>query len=95
MERKNFILVAFVIIISLIGLTLFNLLPNFETTEFDQESILQISEGSTTTLNESLQTVTTIENQEDSEEIIIIEDEIIELLKLIRPRKDYLNLKLI
>ena len=80
-KEKNFILVAFVIIISLIGLTLFNLLPNFETTEFDQESILQISEGSTTTLNESLQTVTTIENQEDSEEIIIIEDEIIELLK--------------
>jgi len=81
MERKNFILVAFVIIISLIGLTLYNLLPNFETTEFDQESILQISEGSTTTLNESLQTVTTIETQEDSEEIIILEDEIIELLK--------------
>lgn len=81
MERKNFILVAFVIIISLIGLTLYNLLPNFETTEFDQESILQISEGSTTTLNESLQTVTTIETQEDLEEIIILEDEIIELLK--------------
>lgn len=81
MERKNFILFAFVIIISLIGLTLYNLLPNFETTEFDQESILQISEGSTTTLNESLQTVTTIETQEDSEEIIILEDEIIELLK--------------
>jgi len=81
MERKNFILVAFVIIISLIGLTLYNLLPNFETTEFDQESILQISKGSTTTLNESLQTVTTIETQEDSEEIIILEDEIIELLK--------------
>lgn len=81
MERKNFILFVFVIIISLIGLTLYNLLPNFETTEFDQESILQISEGSTTTLNESLQTVTTIATQKDSEEIIILEDEIIELLK--------------
>lgn len=81
MKRKNFILVAFIIIISLIGLTIYNLLPNFETTEFDQESILQISEGSTTTLNESLQTVTTIGTQEESEEINILEDEIIELLK--------------
>lgn len=91
MERKNFILVAFVITISLIGLTLYNLLPNFETTEFDQESILQISEGSTTTLNESLQTVTTIETQEDSEEIIILEDEIIELLKFNKAEKRLLE----
>ena len=81
MERKNLILVAFVIIISLIGLTLYNLIPNFETTEFDQESILQISEGSTTTVKESLQTETTIVTQEESEEINILEVEISELLK--------------
>jgi len=81
MKRKNFILFAFLITISLIGLTLYNLLPNFETTKFDQESILQISEGSTTTLTEPLQTDTTIKTQEESEEIKILENEIVELLK--------------
>jgi len=81
MKRKYFILFAFLITISLIGLTLYNLLPNFETTKFDQESILQISEGSTTTLTEPLQTDTTIKIQEESEEIKILENEIVELLK--------------
>lgn len=81
MKRKNFILIAFIIVISLTGFTLYNLLPNFETTEFDQESILQISEGSTTTSIDPLQTNTTIETQKESEEINILEDEISELLK--------------
>ena len=49
MKNRNLYLGIFLIIISVIGILIYNLIPNFETTEFDQNAIIQISEGSTTT----------------------------------------------
>ena len=51
---------------------------NFETTEFDQNAIIQISEGSTTTLLEGDSTTTTI--VEEINEIIDIEQSEIDKL---------------
>ena len=78
MKNRNLYLGIFLIIISVIGILIYNLIPNFETTEFDQNAIIQISEGSTTTLLEGDSTTTTI--VEEINEIIDIEQSEIDKL---------------
>ena len=58
MKKQNLFLGLFLIIFSIIGIFVYSLIPKFETTEFDQEAILQISEGSTTTLIDGMTTTT-------------------------------------
>ena len=81
MDKKNILLVTSIVTIAIIGLSIYNLVPNFNTTEFDQESIIKISEGSTTTLNESSPPTTSLELVQESEEINIVENKINELLQ--------------
>ena len=79
MKNKNILLVAFVIAFSVGGILIYNLIPQFNTTEFNQDSIVQISEGSTTTLNPEENPTTTILEIED-EEMIDIQASEIEIL---------------
>jgi len=79
MKNKNILLVAFIIAFSVVGMLVYNLIPQFDTTEFNQNSIVQISEGSTTTLNPSQSPTTTIQEIED-EEMIDIEASEVEIL---------------
>ena len=81
MKNKNILLVAFVILFSVSGILIYNLIPQFDTTEFNQNSIVQISEGSTTTLNPEESPTTTIQDIEDEEMIEIQPSEIETLLK--------------
>ena len=71
MKNRNLYLGIFLVIISIFGILIYNLIPNFETTEFDQNAIIQISEGSTTTIVEGGSTTTTI--TEEFNEILDIE----------------------
>ena len=81
MKNRNLYLGIFLIIISVIGILIYNLIPNFETTEFDQNAIIQISEGSTTTLLEGDSTTTTTIVEEINEIIDIEQSEIDKLLQ--------------
>ena len=81
MKNKNILLVAIVIMFSVGGILIYNLIPQFDTTEFNQNSIVQISEGSTTTLNPEESPTTTIQDIEDEEMIEIQPSEIETLLK--------------
>lgn len=81
MDKKNILLVTSIVLIAVVALTIYNLIPNFNTTEFDQESIISISEGSTTTINETSSSTTSLEEVNESDEIIIVENKIDELLK--------------
>ena len=81
MKNKNILLVAFVIAFSVSGILIYNLIPQFNTTEFNQDSIVQISEGSTTTLNSEENPTTTIQEIEDDEMIDIQASEIEILLE--------------
>ena len=81
MDKKNILLVTSIVVIAVVALTIYNLIPNFNTTEFDQESIISISEGSTTTINEASPSTTSLEEVNESDEIIIVEDKINELLQ--------------
>ncbi len=81
MKNKNILLVAFVIAFSVSGILIYNLIPQFNTTEFNQDSIVQISEGSTTTLNPEENPTTTIQEIEDDEMIDIQASEIEILLE--------------
>ena len=81
MKNKNILLVGFVILFSVGGILVYNLIPQFDTTEFNQNSIVQISEGSTTTLNPEESPTTTIQDIEDEEMIEIQPSEIETLLK--------------
>ena len=58
--------------------TIYNLVPDFETTEFNQDAIIQISEGSTTTAIEENTPTTTVLDEVD--ETIEIEQSEIDLL---------------
>ena len=80
MKNRNLYLGIFLIIFATIGILIYNLIPNFETTEFDQDAILQISVGSTTTIVESGSTTTTIV-EENTENIEIEQSEIDKLLQ--------------
>ena len=79
MKNKNILLVGFVILFSVGGILIYNLIPQFDTTEFNQNSIVQISEGSTTTLNPEESPTTTNQDIED-EELIDIQPSEIEIL---------------
>lgn len=81
MKNKKIILVTIVIAISVGGILIFNLIPQFETTEFNQNSIIQISEGSTTTIEPEGTPTTTIQEIEDEELIDIQQSEIETLLQ--------------
>ena len=81
MDKKNILLVTSIVVIAVVALTIYNLIPNFNTTEFDQESIISISEGSTTTINETSPSTTSLEEVNESDEIIIVENKIDELLQ--------------
>ena len=81
MDKKNILLVTSIVVIAVVALTIYNLIPNFNTTEFDQESIISISEGSTTTINETSPSTTSLEEINESDEIIIVENKIDELLQ--------------
>lgn len=81
MDKKNILLVTSIVVIAVVALTIYNLIPNFNTTEFDQESIISISEGSTTTINETSPSTTSLEVVNESDEIIIVENKIDELLQ--------------
>ena len=81
MKNKNILLVAIVIMFSVGGILIYNLIPQFDTTEFNQNSIVQISEGSTTTLNPEESPTTTNQDIEDEEMIEIQPSEIETLLK--------------
>jgi LCP family protein required for cell wall assembly len=81
MDKKNILLATSIIVIAIVASTIYNLIPNFNTTEFDQESIINISEGSTTTINETSPSTTSLEEINESDEIIIVENKIDELLK--------------
>lgn len=81
MKNKNILLAIFIIIVSIVGILIYNLIPQFETTEFNQNSIVKISEGSTTTLESTETPTTTIADSEDSEMIDIQSSEIEILLK--------------
>ena len=81
MDKKNILLVTSIVVIAVVALTIYNLIPNFNTTEFDQESIIRISEGSTTTINETSPSTTSLEVVNESDEIIIVENKIDELLQ--------------
>lgn len=81
MDKKNILLVTSIVLIAVVALTIYNLIPNFNTTEFDQESIISISEGSTTTINETSPSTTSLEEVNESDEIIIVENKIDELLQ--------------
>ena len=78
MKNRNLYLGIFLVTISIFGILIYNLIPNFETTEFDQDAIIQISEGSTTTIVEDGSTTTTI--VEEFNEIIDIEQSEIDKL---------------
>lgn len=81
MDKKNILLATSIIVIAIVAFIIYNLIPNFNTTEFDQESIINISEGSTTTINETSPSTTSLEEINESNEIIIVENEIDELLQ--------------
>ena len=88
MKNKNIILGITIIIISLAGILLYNLIPQFETTEFDQESIIQISEGSTTTISPSDISPTTTITNVNNEELIDIQPSEIEIILANNSSKD-------
>ena len=69
--KTKFIFRSVFAIFSIIGVFVYSLIPKFETTEFDQEAILQISEGSTTTLIDGMTTTTV--NDDDTQDLIEIE----------------------
>ena len=79
MKNKKILLVTTIIAISVGGILVFNLIPQFETTEFNQNSIIKISEGSTTTIELEGNPTTTIQEIED-EDLIDIEQSEIEIL---------------
>tara|TARA_B100000073_G_scaffold61354_2_gene45507 strand:- start:127 stop:1239 length:1113 start_codon:yes stop_codon:yes gene_type:complete len=81
MKNRNIYLGIFLAIISVGGVLVYNLIPQFETTEFDQESIVQISEGSTTTIIENDENTTTTTIQEDEGTIQIQQSELDILLE--------------
>jgi LCP family protein required for cell wall assembly len=80
MKNKNIILGFIILAISGIGVLIYNLIPQFETTEFDKELILDISEGATTT---SVQpnTPTTVIGGEFEEKIEIMDSDLEILLE--------------
>ena len=80
MKNRNLYLGIFLIVFATIGILIYNLIPNFETTEFDQDAIKQISVGSTTTIVEGGSTTTTI-IEENNENIEIEQSEIDKLLQ--------------
>ena len=62
MKNRNLYLGIFLAILSIMGILIYNLVPDFETTEFNQDAIVQISEGSTTTaIEENTPTTTTLD----------------------------------
>ena len=78
MKNRNLYLGIFLAILSIVGILIYNLVPDFETTEFNQDAIVQISEGSTTTaIEENTPTTTTLD---EVDEIIEIEQSEIDLL---------------
>ena len=78
MKNRNLYLGIFLAILSIMGILIYNLVPDFETTEFNQDAIVQISEGSTTTaIEENTPTTTTLD---EVDEIIEIEQSEIDLL---------------
>ena len=71
MKNKNIILGFIILAISGIGVLIYNLIPQFETTEFNKELILDISEGATTTSVLPDTSTTIIDNEfEDNIQIL-------------------------
>ena len=77
MKKQNLFFGLFLIIFSIVGIFVYNLIPKFDTTEFDREAILQISEGSTTTIINGM-TTTTVDD--DSQDLIEIEETELDIL---------------
>ena len=70
MKNRNLYLGIFLAILSIMGILIYNLVPDFETTEFNQDAIVQISEGSTTTaIEENTPTTTTLDEVDEIIEI--------------------------
>ena len=63
MKNRNILLGIVIIAISVGGVLIYNLIPQFETTEFDPDVIEDISKGITTT-----STTTETNNNNDNEE---------------------------
>lgn len=80
MKNKNIILGTVIIAFSGFGVLIYNLIPQFETTEFNQELIIDISEGATTTSIEPDTSMSTIDS-ELNEDIEIEPSEIENILK--------------
>tara|TARA_B100002019_G_C21274493_1_gene604483 strand:- start:2442 stop:3548 length:1107 start_codon:yes stop_codon:yes gene_type:complete len=78
MKKQNLFFGLFLIIFSIVGIFVYNLIPKFDTTEFDREAILQISEGSTTTIINGMTTTTV--NDDDSQDLIEIEQTELDIL---------------
>ena len=88
MKNRNILLGIVIIAISVGGVLIYNLIPQFETTEFDQESIIQISEGSTTTISPSDISPTTTITNGNNEELIDIQPSEIEIILANNSSKD-------
>ncbi len=73
MKNRNILLGIVIIAISVGGVLIYNLIPQFETTEFNQESIIQISEGATTTISSSDTSPSTTTTDVFDEELIDIQ----------------------
>ena len=80
MKNRNLYLGIFISLISVGGFLIYNLIPQFETTEFDQESIVQISEGSTTTSIQTNESTTTTTPSLEDEGIIQIQQSELDVL---------------
>ena len=80
MKNRNLYLGIFISLISVGGFLIYNLIPQFETTEFDQESIVQISEGSTTTSIQTNESTTTTTPSLENEGIIQIQQSELDIL---------------
>ncbi len=80
MQKNNKILAFFIFSISGFGILIYNFLPQFETTEFDRDSIIEISKGNTTTttLNNAVVEDSVIDSDENE---IQIDDESEKLLQ--------------
>lgn len=72
MQKNNKILALVIFSISGVGLLIYSFLPQFETTDFDRDSIIEISKGNTTstTLNNSVVEDSLVDPDEDEVGII-------------------------
>ncbi len=80
MKNKNILLSVAIFAISVGGILIYNLIPQFETTKFDQQSIVKISEGSTTTVIIADNSPTTTSKEPISEDLINIQPSEIDTL---------------